>query len=184
MGYCGIPHSRGSGKTAPRGGKMCRTIGRVTISVTLTLLANLFGCGGGHAQDNGPTDTDLRAGYCLGLLNALPDPCKIPTAGFPALTYTVKQWCQKQQDAITRLSAYLEARGYQHGPKEPTGVLVAETRGSTDVRDCMADTTAEDRACLLKCTDLNTAEACMAACPTPEACKRQERCRDLSFLPF
>jgi hypothetical protein len=164
-----------------------RTMGRATISVALTLLAILFGYPGGHAQDNGPTDTDLRAGYCLGLLQSLiPLACQIPTGLPPASSDILKQGCQKQRNNYKRLSAYLEARGYLFGPKDPTVVLVAENRGITDSKNCEAERTPEEDACLMQCptTDTNSFTACVDACPAPESCARQKQCRDLSFLPF
>ncbi|MGB8275700.1 MAG: hypothetical protein WCF16_10585 [Alphaproteobacteria bacterium] len=149
------------------------------------------------AQDNqsGPTDADLRAGYCLSVAKdvlAETQACQQAAALAGAdtepgklLGQTFKKLCDQQQSNIARLKSYLVARGYLVGPNDPLPILLAGRRGDDDFNACGND--ADAKACSDKCWAARAetdAVACAMACPVPDACKRTWPCNDLDFLPF
>jgi hypothetical protein len=88
---------------------------------------------------SGPTDSDLKAGYCLSIFQdreARLHPWE-NTSQNKELEEYWKKTCHEDQDKIARLNGYLEARGYVYGEKDPIPVVVAEDRGHTDSKDCL-----------------------------------------------
>jgi hypothetical protein len=153
------------------------------------------------AQENqtAPTDADLRAGYCLGvILGKLHNSqaCEIAVASSKSnseadvkLRESAKQVCNEEQSDLNRLKDYLTARGYLLGESDPFPILVAKRRGDEDFSACTneAISNTETKACLDRCQAVGaTADimACSKTCPLPDACRRVRRCNDLSFLPF
>lgn len=150
-----------------------------------------------QASQDGPTDSDLRAGYCLKVKQdklAWLRPCESATqAGINAAVRAgYQKTCDNVQRDVERLKDYLSARGYLFGPKDPMPIIIAGDRGESDLRSCMqqaqhidpASQTCMDRCTPLISTNSDAWSACMNTCPRPETCQRELRCDDLSFLPF
>ena len=136
----------------------------------------------GLAED-GPTDADLKAGYCYNVLkDHSANTC--PRQTIPAILADV---CKKIQSDSQRLEDYLSARGYLFGPKDPMPIMIAGSRGDADVRDCKQSVdhpTPELASCEKKC-DIRKSDwtSCITPC-APSSCRRLWTCNDLNFLPF
>lgn len=135
-----------------------------------------------HAQafaQQPPTDTDLKAAYCIGVtqqtITSMP-------AGMPeSLTAT-------EQDRLQHLQAYLVPR-MQY--VDPLGLAAARARGQADERAIVGP---DMVACGMKCfaqpssgpasVAQAAAKQCMAACDTEHRLPRIWACTDLSWLPF
>jgi hypothetical protein len=155
-----------------------RAMGRSIVIVVLAAFVALLN--ESYAQES-PTDTDMRASYCLAVIQDewSPLPCAEPgLSGLP------KETCDEMANKIARLKAYLVARDFPLAQQDFTAVVVAANRGNADIKDCFATgLTPEYRACTIRCAQQHS-DACALACPVPESCQRVRRCNDLGFLPF
>jgi hypothetical protein len=168
------------------------------VSAALVALLLFIPAIHGVAED-GPTDADLKAGYCSKVLqsqSAIAQSCQRRTSDSPEVATLRDQECRKEQDNIQRVKDYLAARGYLFGPRDPTPVLIAGNRGDADFKACVEfanHPTPEASACMNKCemkmlqskgrSDFDFI-ACDDACPNPDSCRRLWTCNNLSFLPF
>ncbi|CAE6803291.1 hypothetical protein R75461_05292 [Paraburkholderia nemoris] len=122
-----------------------------------------------------PTDTDLKAAYCIGVMQQ--EIAQIPQ-GMPASI------AQSRQDQLNHLQAYLVPR-MQY--VDPLGPAAARARGQTDSK---VITDPDMIACTSRCTtppnvDPATAmKQCALSCDTEHRLPRIWACNDLSWLPF
>jgi hypothetical protein len=165
---------------------------KIIISAAVIVCSMLGSSNSLLAQDaqSGPTDSDLKAAYCLSVVQdreATFHPCQRTTQD-QYLTEAFAKTCHEDQDKIARLNDYLAARGYVYGERDPIPVVVAGDRGLTDSKDCRQFTTghrSDLSACAKRCETQVDKAACYNACPVAESCRRIWRsCSDLSFLPF
>jgi hypothetical protein len=146
------------------------------------------------AQDSqtGPTDNDLKAGYCFDVLRKEADmSCLVARklANFPDVQRLEQQICNEKRKEQTRVEDYLAARGYLYGPQNPDAIIIAGNRGVADFNECKQVTERSGSwasACSARCSGLkgDSFQTCAKSCPTPDMCRRIQRCNDLSFLPF
>jgi hypothetical protein len=159
--------------------------GKVVVCVALAVLTTLPRTTGAFAQE--ATDADLRAAYCLKVIQDRLVWSQVCTrVGLPpALAEVNKQSCATENNSVARLKAYLTARGYVFAERDLTPVIVAANRGGADFRDCViwADSP-ESTTCFNKCWVQGGGATCIANCPVSEACRRVQSCSDLTFLPF
>jgi hypothetical protein len=159
---------------------------RLTFSVVFFALLMLQPAISVLAED-GPTDADLKAGYCLHIAqNRAADMCA-RASSTPQLDEVYKKFCRNAQNDDQRLKDYLAARGYLFGPRDPTPIMVAGSRGDADLKDCKESTdhpTPELASCEKKC-DIHKSDwsSCITGC-APDWCRRLWSCNDLTFLPF
>jgi hypothetical protein len=169
---------------------MVTAMRRIAVILGLIFLATLFQGGGAVAQDSGPTDADLKAAYCLSVIQISWRRECTAVLSDPSVEELRKKRCHDDQTNVERLKDYLVARGYLVGKKDPTPTILAGNRGSADFKDCVYSTqpvNPEEVACLVKCyaqPDVEHFNACHKACPTSDSCRRIQTCDDLSFLPF
>jgi hypothetical protein len=133
-----------------------------------------------------PTDTDLRASYCVGVVTQHKDDLRaifpgIDVSGSEVPEVASRDWA-KTNERGRHLAQYLAGR---FDYVDPVGLLMAKTRGINDVRLLQ---TPPMLACSEKCTadqnsDVAHIKACMLAC-NPESMPRIWSCNDLSWLPF
>ena len=119
-----------------------------------------------------PTDTDLKAAYCIGVLQQ--ELAQMPP-GIPASAV------QGQQEQIRHLQAYVIPRTQYI---DPLGLAVARTRGQNDAKVL---TDPDMQACSLPCATQPNADAlrqCVLSCDTQHRLPRMWACNDLSWLPF
>jgi hypothetical protein len=165
---------------------------KIIISAAVIVCSMLGSSNSLLAQDaqSGPTDSDLKAAYCLSVVQdreATFHPCQ-QTAPLQSANEFYAKTCHEDQDKIARLKGYLAARGYVFGERDPFPVVVAGDRGLTDSKDCLQSSTGHEHeigACALRCETQANKAACNDACfPPAESCRRIWSCNDLSFLPF
>jgi hypothetical protein len=100
---------------------------RMALGVAFLALLMLQPVNGVLAED-GPTDADLKAGYCFNVFKyRSADMCVRQTV--PAVKNLLADECQKSQTDSQRLKDYLGARGYLFGPRDPTPMMIAGSRG-------------------------------------------------------
>jgi hypothetical protein len=144
------------------------------------------------------TDQDLFAAYCLGVLQTTPDviddskprTCNIDPRLCKELDDVFRRGDEQRRSDIFRLQRYLAAKGYQSGAvgsrARETG-LAAINAGKQDQAICAAvpDARIPFNLCQPHCADPRSkdCEFCMNDRLDP-ACKRRNRCLDLSSLPF
>jgi len=88
-----------------------------------------------HAlAEDGPTDADLKAGYCLNV-NRDRDSQSL-SCNQATSNPEFDKLCHEEQNNVQRLKDYLSARGYVFGPRDPTPILIAGSRGDADFKDC------------------------------------------------
>ncbi|MGP8439958.1 hypothetical protein ACT2FY_32325 [Paraburkholderia fungorum] len=124
-----------------------------------------------HAQQP-PTDTDLKAAYCIGVLQQeiAQMPQDIPASAV-----------QSQQEQIRHLQSYVIPRTQYI---DPLGLAVARTRGQNDAK-VLTDPQMQE--CSLPCATQPNADAlkqCVLSCDTQHRLPRMWACNDLSWLPF
>jgi hypothetical protein len=149
---------------------------------------------GALAQDmqNGPTDSDLKAGYCFQVIQSRTAWYCRRAATQGVLRQSDQKLCEDGKKTVERLNDYLSARGYILGPNDSMPIIIAENRGVSDWKGCLQDANepgSESKICTDRCDALMTGNSgvwasCMEACPVPETCQRIRRCNDLTFLPF
>ena len=133
-----------------------------------------------HAQQP-PTDTDLKAAYCIGVVQQ--NLTLIPAADLnrPDVTDSIRK---SLQDQLNHLRAYLFPR-MQY--VDPLGIAAARARGQTDATAVVGP---EMMACASRCTAPPNADAltamkqCALSCDTEHRLPRVWSCQDLSWLPF
>jgi hypothetical protein len=107
--------------------------------VTLVLFASLvFGGANAVAQQESspPTDNDLMAGYCLGVVRTnMARIASQPTGpGFSASDKTTAY--SAANESYRHIVSYLFARGYVYGTQSPQPIMMAEARGTGDQNAC------------------------------------------------
>jgi hypothetical protein len=147
------------------------------------------------AQESQPTDTDLRAAYCLGadadwmafLQQTFEEDVKTWT-GTPEklaqLTAAQNAASASLQHDMNRLRGYLLARGYftPNSVFQTLGIQIPLNQGKQDATDCRSHLTGT---CFLDCLNKPDVEACQSVCPQPESCRHVRLClTNLSFLPY
>jgi hypothetical protein len=155
----------------------------------LKVVALLFAllCGNAAAQ-NVPTDNELFAAYCLGVVRTWEVELKCrPGDALCEGSDSVRQAGLDNAERSRRLSQYLMSKGYGSGTRGMTagaaGLAAAEA-GKRDANSC------EPWVALERCAGVCFDQARSTQCTTcleanqSEICRRAYRCRDLSFLPF
>lgn len=159
------------------------------IGVLVSLLAAVISVGVAHSQEQmqPPSETDLKASYCMGVVQGQ---LNIVQSAFPALSngggdvpQGVQSAWREGNDRLTHLRSYLIPRlSYL----DPTGLLVARNRAQQDMRQLQ---TPEALTCSQKCASaslsdvIEEAKRCLLTC-NPERLPRIWACNDLSWLPF
>lgn len=123
-----------------------------------------------------PSDTDLRAAYCIGSIQQ-----RITLLG----SNVPEAYTASERDNLNHLQAYLLPR-MQY--VDPLGLGAARARGQTDA-NALADPVLMQ--CTTQCIPLGppkgtveTVKQCMAACDTEHRLPRIWACNDLLWLPF
>jgi hypothetical protein len=164
---------------------MVTAMRRTAVILGLIFLAVLFQGGGAVAQDSGPTVADLKAAYCLRVIQDWDTRlCSAPLSD--PFADVMKKGCHAEQTNLERLKGYLAARGYLSGEKYSTPALIAGDRASADDKDC-GDSFELQKVCDSKCFARQPPPdkaTCLKACPLADSCRRLGTCHDLSFLPF
>ena len=167
---------------------------RSFIAVAVILLAPTQGLG----QIRVPTNTDLAAAYCVGVLNrteqvATNALCPDPVAnGNHGATEVCRQERADQADQRRRLVGYLLARGYLTGNRanDAYGVLISINGGDSDVSSCRVELEARCDHCFgglpggsVPLGSADQVLACLNTCRTAiPSCARAARCADGTFL--
>jgi hypothetical protein len=123
----------------------------VAVVAGMTMLA-----GSALAKDtqDGPTDGDLKAGYCFQVIQSRTTfECQRARAmGIATVLGQIHQKsCDDGQKNVERLNDYLSARGYISGPKDPMPIIIAEDRGASDWKACLQSANqpgTETKACM------------------------------------
>jgi hypothetical protein len=161
---------------------------RAGIGAIGLLIASLsMGTVHSQEQTQPPSDTDLKAAYCMGVVQGQID---IFQSAFPSLASggadvpqgALNGW-REYNDRLTHLKSYLFPRlPYL----DPTGLLVARNRAQQDMQQLQAP---DALACSQKCANVTSsgaieeAKRCLLSC-NPERLPRIWACNDLSWLPF
>jgi len=170
--------------------KSAQLLLQVMALIAVSLVALPYDRADAQDTQSGPTDTDLKASYCLGVIRSeIPESAKdCPLTGSQAQVQVCQQLIETLQNDVSRLKAYLVARGYFSLESPIEALLVPMNRGEVDFGQCLRvhDTYEPYRTCADNCFQLNQpyAMACVTSCPVPDYCQRVRSCRDLSFLPF
>lgn len=151
----------------------------LAVAITLATLA------GDVAAQQPPTDVELRASFCIGVMQGTAamargilsglKPGDPPNDSATAMLATSEDNLRRLQSYVVPKMTYLD----------PAALLLAHKRGQTDVASVETATTT----CVNRCTPLlpNHArvDACIAKCraETP-LFSRLDGCRDLNWLPF
>lgn len=148
-----------------------------TIAFSALFFALSFSTRISQAQTFLPNDIDLKAAYCVGVLNSKIDALKKESHEFPALRDSQDELSQGVQRDLRRLNLYLMPRLSR---LETQGLLAATVSGKEDFVAGLED--------LTKCAGTKkncvTEEGCMSACRAGSpAIRRTNRCNDTSFLP-
>jgi hypothetical protein len=164
----------------------------IMVSAAIITLAAIRLATSAWGQE-GPTDADLKAGYCFSVTQdnfsgLMKQTCQRDASDPPELAKIKEKTCQDSQAAVQRLRDYLTARGYLLGTRDPTPIAIAGNRGHADWKECYQDIfvnpTPEESACRSPCMNSRDPSSCMQACPQPASCARVRSCYDLSYLPF
>lgn len=123
-----------------------------------------------------PTDTDLKAAYCIGVTQQT---LSLIPSDLPASA------SESMRDRLQHLQQYLLPRMPYI---DPLGIAAARSRGQGDAASA---TTPEALACAARCpvppanTDpLEAMKQCALSCDTGHRLPRIWACNDLSWLPF
>jgi hypothetical protein len=148
----------------------------------------LLVCGSAAAQTI--SDTELRAGYCLGVAMSH---AEAKTAELKEDTgdQIIKDYDQRTLRSIEerqkRFQDYLTAKGTRD--RSPEAFRIASERGKKDVAACEIELEQEfykgcaDRCERLSGEDESSYPACYDKCPHPDSCTRVGKCLE-NFLPF
>jgi len=123
-----------------------------------------------------PTPTDLKATYCLNILNYYKKVLSEKSANeSPTSQQILKETVEIAETKLQRLEAYLL-------PRLPyldvTGIIFAAGRAQSDIKSMKSHLIAcsqqcgQDLNCILKCSH------------GAESAQQMKSCQDLSFLPF
>jgi hypothetical protein len=166
---------------------------RVAAICGMTTLA--LAASAAHSQDSLsiPTDTDLRAAYCIGIIQAQARTLSATISTLDkdntAAQQAVQKWMRDEQDELQHLQGYLFPR---MDYVDPTALAIAHARADHDLAWIQQP---EVQACAAKCASVTPApslsrdeilagvSACTRAC-SPEKFTRIWSCGDLSWLPF
>lgn len=147
------------------------------------------------AQDI-PTDQELFAGYCAGVMiertatKVLGVPCSASLEICSQLEKAARETDAANQHRLARFRAYIAAKGYSSGDRhEPshTAILNSIKAGRADYVTCSAhDILARFAACDGVCTPNTQTQSCKACLSDqmPAVCKSTLRCNDPSLLSF
>lgn len=126
-----------------------------------------------------PTDIDLRAAYCLPIVNdelaTFQTPID-PSVLTPQMKQGVESAIAEAQERANRLKRFLLPRVPY---LDATALLAASTQGKQDEQRGLQDT----RECFTSCQGASDSRACMTSCET-DALARVRRCSKLDWLPF
>jgi hypothetical protein len=166
---------------------------RLQILAVVAVFAILANSALAQDAQEGPTDSDLKAGYCFQVVQSRTAfLCKQAVAlATTVLGPLERKSCADGQNVVERLRDYLSARGYLYGPQDPLPIIIAADRGASDWKACMESASqpgTDSKTCMDRCASMSVQsgawKSCMEACPVPETCQRVRRCSDLTFLPF
>ena len=146
-------------------------------------------CGSAAAQTI--SDTELQAGYCLGVTASQADARAAilkKEAGDPIMRNYDQDVLRHIQERHRRFQEYLIANGFTWD-RSSEALRIASERGKKDVATCDAELEQEfykecDERCdkvLEQNTDAGL--ACYDKCPSPASCDSLKKCLE-SFLPF
>lgn len=150
------------------------------------------------AQDQVPSDAELRSAYCIPVLQQQLTLAKQidamdtksendPTtpADVRAQSLATREARQREiadlDSALKRLQAYLLPRFFQ---RDPVAMVAAQKRGETDWQQ-LAD--GMQSQCATRCAAITMsaeAVACINSCVNPELVARLKACKNPTWLPF
>lgn len=149
------------------------------IALIVFLVEALFAVNISQAQTVLPNDIDLRAAYCIGVINAKVDSLKKQShlREFPNIRDSQDEINLGFQRDLRRLNLYLLPRLSR---LETHGLLSATVSGREDFFTGLEDISkcaGTKKNCVME-------EGCMSACrASSPAIRRSDRCNDTSFLP-
>jgi hypothetical protein len=134
------------------------------------------------------SDTELRAAYCLGVATQHEEGTRKQVETDPSnrdvLSYSLSIIIERRD----KFKAYLAAKGLLGAPgRDSAAISSAIARGPSDVMACNNELQSPPYStCAYQCRNpqRSTAStvACLADCPSPDACQRAKKCLD-NFLP-
>jgi hypothetical protein len=135
------------------------------------------------------SDTELRAGYCLGVANEqIQDSTRIVREAKDVEVQKLNVFAVNiATERRNRFLDYLKSKGFGTD-RNPESLKVANDRGRQDVRMCDAELEGPYyKRCGDQCAKIartgNDLLSCVARCPSPETCDRVKKCLE-NFLPF
>jgi hypothetical protein len=136
------------------------------------------------AQEQTPSDRELKAGYCLGWFRARSQDRNTYCAGAVGTPLACpSDLVQQQDDELKRVTLYLMAKGL------PGGAIIAAGQGARDWKQCFQTLQAPQTQ---SCSDTCFARSlrrpddvsrCIEACK-PDVCKRGGACDTMDYLPY
>src|SRR5207244_1856025 len=119
------------------------------VSLLAVAVFGFVGGAFGQADLNGPTDTDLKAAYCLGSRSvqvaALRRWCDSLSVSDPSSVSDCRDQEWKSQADLDQLESYLLARGYALNDAEPLAISQQRRQGSHDNVACGRSMEAQGR---------------------------------------
>jgi hypothetical protein len=142
----------------------------------------LFVCGSAAAQTI--SDTELQAGYCLGVSTSQVEEERAALESDPSLRNTPADILWILEERQKRFQDYLGAKGFTRD-RSPEALRSAFERGKKDVATCEADETYKE--CEERCDkdygqNTDALLDCLDRCPSPHSCDPLEKCLE-NFLP-
>jgi hypothetical protein len=136
------------------------------------------------AQDQKPTDQELKAGYCLGYLKAQSENRRSICAGLEGTAQACPSTlAQREDERLRRITLYLAAKGF------PNGAAIAAAQGTNDLHRCLQGLAApEMQACMVSCYARSSKtpddiSRCSKTC-LPDTCTRSDACETMDYLPY
>ena len=175
----GTTESLGASDTTPEGRTLRAMDGRRAWFATVLLLLP------GAALAGSPSDVELRAQYCIGVireeLSAYAEDAKNAHKVFsdPEINAFYSQAQTHARDRLKRLTDYLMPRT---GGLDPQAMMIARAQGIKDARRSLN----EVPKCLDECLreHPNRAAICDSQCGTQELERHLRQCRELTWLPY
>jgi hypothetical protein len=142
----------------------------------------------------GPTDYDLFAAYCMGVMQRRLETdryweAKCEWGRDEKLCYVTRQSIARGEEERARVRDYLQIRGYLSNgliAETQRGLTLANRNGYRDTAQCEVWNEEKRQFTLDRCGHIQSADAFGACVQSlkPEVCRQQLRCNDLSQLPM
>jgi hypothetical protein len=145
-------------------------------------------CGSAAAQPI--SDTELQAGYCLGVSTSQAEMKAAELkeeANDPILRAYEQDVLRIIEERQKRFEDYLTAKGFTRD-RSSEALRIASERGKKDVATCRAELEQEFyKGCTERCDrfygNTDALLDCFDKCPNPNSCGRVSKCAE-NFLPF